>query len=114
MDKKVWWKSSTVWIIIGVLVIAFFIMNRPVPVTSEEIAKCIGENSVLYVRLGCSHCETQKEMFGENRKYLNIVDCFYVSDPKCDELRATPTWVIKGMDYAGVQSIDKLKELTGC
>lgn len=108
-------KLITIAIIIGVIIFAVFILNRSHPETSEEIAKCIGENSELYTQLGCSHCEDQEEMFGENLKYLEIVDCFYEKE-KCsvEDITATPTWKIKGEKYKGVQTIEKLQELTGC
>ena len=64
-------KSSliTIVIVIAVLLLAGAIIyyrddggNNP----DEELAKCIGEKSVLYVQLGCVHCKTQEEMFGNN------------------------------------------------
>jgi len=108
--KRSW---LTILIVIGVIAIAYFAINKPQPVTSEEIAKCIGKNSILYTQLGCSACKTQEEIFGENYKNLNVIDCFYTPE-KCSEIIATPTWVIKGQKYVGVQSINKLKELTNC
>lgn len=102
-------------IIVIVILLALFILNKPSPQTSEEVAKCIGENSVLYVQLGCSHCEDQEEMFGENAKYIEIVDCFFEKDICIEkEIPATPTWIINGEEYVGVQSISKLQEITGC
>lgn len=105
----------TITITIAVLVLAYFIItsSKPIPFTDEEVAKCIGENSILYVQLGCPHCETQEELFGENLKYLDIIDCFYERD-KCEEIRVTPTWKIEGELIENIQSINKLKELTGC
>jgi len=100
-------------IIIAIIIFAFFAINKSSPETTEEIAKCIGENSVLYTQLGCSHCEEQEEMFGDHLQYLNVIDCFYERD-KCDEIIATPTWIIDGEKYEGVQTIEKLQELTGC
>jgi len=44
---------------------------------------------------------------------LNVVDCFFEGG-KCGDLISTPTWIIKGKEYGGVQSFEKLKELTGC
>lgn len=105
----------TILIILGIIIFAIIAINRPHPQTTEEIAKCIGENSKLYTQLGCSHCEEQEEMFGDNLKYLDIIDCFYERD-KCssEDIEATPTWLIKGKKYEGVQTIEKLQELTGC
>jgi len=81
---------------------------------SEEVARYIGEHSVLYVQTGCIHCKEQEDLFGDNVKYLNIVDC--LEDVQvCINLsiEATPTWIINNQKYVGVQSIEELKELTG-
>ena len=105
----------TILIIIAVIVLAYFLINKPKPETPEELAKCIGERSTLYVQLGCSHCKDQEDMFGDNLKYLKEIDCFYERN-KCieNEITGTPTWIIDGEKYEGVQTIEKLKELTGC
>ena len=89
------------------------ILSKKHPETPENIVKCIGENSELYGQLGCSACKKQEELFGENSKYLTIIDCWNERE-KCLEIEYTPTWIIKGEKYVGVQSIEKLKELTGC
>ena len=110
-------KSS--WITIGIilLVIIFSILTLVVksqtPQTDEEIIKCIGQDSELYIQLGCSACKTQEEMFGENKKYLKIIDCWFEKE-KCYEIIATPSWKINEEIYKGVQSIEELRELTGC
>ncbi|MGD9276703.1 MAG: hypothetical protein PVJ67_06015 [Candidatus Pacearchaeota archaeon] len=105
----------TIGIILVVIFLAIFILIKPAPETNEEVIKCIGENSVLYTQLGCSHCEEQEEMFGDNLKYLDIIDCFYEHE-KCsvEDITATPTWIIKGEKHKGAKSIKKLQELTGC
>ena len=110
MKKK---KGLTLIIILVVIILAIIIMTRSHPETSEEVAKCIGRNSKLYVQLGCSACKIQEEMFGDNYKYLNVVDCWFERD-KCGEIEYTPTWIIKGEKYDEVFSIKKLQELTGC
>ena len=81
----------------------------------KELAKCIGENSILYVKEGCSACAKQKEMFGSSFKELNVIDCAFESI-KCREagITAVPTWFINDEYYKGVKSIEKLKELTNC
>ena len=114
MKKKTISTLITVFIILilaSLILWSFF--KKPQNSTTEELTKCIGENSILYVQLGCTHCETQEEMFGENLKYLNRIDCFYEPE-KCQGISATPTWKIKDKYYTGVQSIETLKELTGC
>jgi len=103
----------TIIIIIAILVFAYFILTKETPVTPEDVTKCIGENSILYTQLGCHACEIQEEIFGENYQNLNVVDCFFERE-KCLEIQATPTWIINQEKYRGAQSIEKLKELTGC
>lgn len=110
MDKK---NLGTMIIVLGIIILAYSILNKGGSDISEELARCIADNSVLYVQLGCHSCETQKKMFENNYKYLNVTDCFLERD-KCQEIEATPTWEINNKKYKGVQSIEELKELTGC
>jgi hypothetical protein len=112
---KKWGKDKiiTFVIILAVIIIAIFTFQKDYPETDEGITKCIGENSVLYSRLGCHFCEVQEDIFGENYQYLTVVDCFFETD-KCGDITSTPTWIINGKPYIGVQTFVKLKELTGC
>jgi hypothetical protein len=111
--KKYLINTITIVIVIALIIVLVVIRNSPDPSTTEEIARCIGEKSTLYTQLGCHACETQEKMFGENYKYLTIIDCFYERD-KCEGIEATPTWKVKGKIYPGVQEIETLQELTGC
>ncbi|VVB83773.1 Uncharacterised protein [uncultured archaeon] len=83
---------------------------------AEKVAKWIGEHSVLYVQTGCIHCKEQEDLFGSNVKYLNIIDCLASSENQqacaAAEIKATPTWIIEGKAYIGVETIDELKKLT--
>ncbi len=105
----------TIIIILTIILLSIIILNNAGSKISEEEAKCIGQNSVIYVQEGCSHCVKQEEMFGENYKYLNVVDCVYEED-KCINagIQGTPTWIIKDKIYEGFQTKDKLKEFAGC
>jgi hypothetical protein len=113
MKKRL--KSNLIILGIILIVLAVLFFPKSIPETDTEIIQCIGENSILYVQLGCSHCETQEELFGENLQYINRIDCFYNYD-SCQEAKVsnTPTWEIKGELYTGVKSIEELKELTNC
>lgn len=109
-------KNWITWLVIlGVIIIAIVVLatKNSHTETPEGISKCIGEKSVLYIQLGCLACEAQKNLFGENIKYLTLIDCFYEKE-KCSGIEGTPTWEIKGEKYKGIQSIEKLQELTGC
>ncbi len=102
----------TLAIILGVIILSAIILSRGNGV-SKETTMCIANHSQLYTQLGCHACETQEKMFGENYQYLNVIDCWFEKE-KCSEIQYTPTWIIKGEKYTGVQSIKKLKELTDC
>ncbi len=102
----------TLSIILGIIILSAIILSRGNGV-SKETATCIGQNSELYVQLGCNACQSQEDMFGKNSQYLNIIDCWFERE-KCLEITHVPTWIIKGEKYTGVQSIEKLKNLTGC
>lgn len=115
MNKKY---AMNLIIVLAILIFAGLILKQDDSTgttVNEELTKCIGENSKLYVQLGCSYCETQEKMFGDTYKLLDSIDCFYKKE-ECNiaNIRATPTWVIKGEKYEGVQSINKLQKLTGC
>ena len=96
-----------------ILIILISIFYTPKADATEELAKCIGLKSVLYTQLGCSACVRQEQIFGESYKDLNVIDCFYELD-KCGGIEATPTWIIGGQKYTGIQELSKLKQLTGC
>lgn len=101
-------------VLIVILISIFIISTRGnKEETPEHIAQCIGEKATLYVQLGCHACETQENLFGENIEHIYMIDCYFERD-KCGEITHTPTWIIDGEKYIGVQSIDKLRELTGC
>jgi glutaredoxin len=83
---------------------------------SEKVAKWIGDHSILYVQAGCVHCKEQEDLFGGNVKYLTILDGIKPENRQkfIDAgIEGTPTWIINNQKYVGVQSIEKLKELTG-
>ncbi|MDD5699989.1 MAG: hypothetical protein PHH00_02235 [Candidatus Nanoarchaeia archaeon] len=116
-------KLVTIGIIVLILLVAgAIIYNKTVGLAikdtpSEEVAKYIGEHAVVYVQAGCHACTEQEKLFGDNWKYINSVDCTSSQENTqiCINLgiEGTPTWIINGQKYVGVQSIEKLKELTG-
>jgi len=109
-------RAITIIIIIAVILLAYYIINKDTNNLDEELAKCIGQNSVLYVQPGCSHCENQKRLFGDNIKHINQFLCNQDNWKTCSDLgiTATPTWRIKDKNYRGTHSIETLKKLTGC
>ena len=106
----------TIGVILAVIILAVIILNLPKYGVEEDLAKCIGENSILYIQTGCIHCEDQLELFGENQKYLNVYNCADDNWVRCSEenIRGTPTWIIDGQQYVGKKSIELLKSVTNC
>ena len=85
------------------------------PSIDKKTASCIAENSVVYISTGCSACAKQKNLFGDYYNDLNKIDCA-ITPEKCREaeITAVPTWIINNEKILGVQSIEELKQLTGC
>lgn len=111
-------KEILIYLILGIIIISIILIISLLKNgnhADKQLAQCIGKNSELYVQLGCEACKMQEQMFGENYQYLNIIDCTYKRQECLNaEITATPTWIINQEKIKGVQSIEKLKELTGC
>ena len=113
-------KDTKTYLILGIIVIIiissiFIIKNYNQGILNDKTAKCIAEKSVVYTQTGCSHCETQKEILGDYYNLFTEINC--LNEPeKCSEagITGTPTWIINGKKFEGVQTIKKLKESTGC
>ena len=82
---------------------------------TEEEAQCISKKSELYVQTTCGHCSQQEDLLGDYKELFNIINCA-IEPKKCIEqgITGTPTWIIDGQKYNGVQSLKKLKELADC
>ena len=114
------WKNFIIYtsiiLIVALIVGITFIIQEysKEELTIEEIT-CIAENSVLFSSKTCFHCFQQKEILGDN------IDLFWIiyadESPEILEefdINVFPTWIIGEETYLGVQSLGKLKELTGC
>jgi len=112
--KKSWLISAL--IILVIIVFAVYVKTKKPVEVSEELTKCIAQHSIAYSQIGCHACETQENLFGNYKDLLNNFVCNSDNWKTCREIgvSATPTWFIDGQYYKGVQSIEKLKELTGC
>lgn len=113
-------------LLIAFVIILFVLINhwvgKPVEkviqekdISYEDMIKCIGKNSQLYVLSGCLACDKQENHFGENLNHLNIINCaIYREECKKREIFSVPTWIINGEKIRGFRTIVELKELTGC
>jgi len=107
-------KPTIFTIILVFLLVGGIIFIQANAIASKEDSIFIGERTTLYIQTGCSHCEKQVSIFGENKKYLNIIDCLQGDNlQKCKELGiiTTPTWIIDNQKYEGFQSLRQLKNL---
>ena len=118
IDEKVKSRLINLGIVIGVIIIALviiYIQSSFVQDCSKDTAECIGERAVLYVQAGCSHCQVQKDKFGDKLELLEIVDCTKTTE-KCVEVEimSVPTWIFNNTHLKGVYEIEELKEIMGC
>ncbi|XP_027360546.1 thiol-disulfide oxidoreductase LTO1 isoform X2 [Abrus precatorius] len=77
----------------------------------------------MYGAFWCSHCQEQKEMFGnEAAKQLDYVECFpegYRKGTKMikacldAKIEGFPTWVINGQVLSGEQELSELAQVSG-
>lgn len=83
----------------------------------DQFAACLAEKGAeLYGAYWCSHCESQKEMFGPSFAKIKYVECT-VEIEKCneEEISGYPTWKFKdGTSMPGTQSFTVLAVKTGC
>ena len=86
-----------------------------------SFANCLTESGAkFYGAYWCSHCNTQKEGFGESAELIPYVECDQNGPNSqvelCSEAGITgfPTWIINGEKYMGRQSHEELAKLTGC
>lgn len=103
----------TLIFILVTLIIVFIVVMKNGNHADENLAKCIASKSTLYVATGCVACDYQEKLFGTSFKYFNAIDCA-VTPESCQDIQATPTWIINNEKIVGVQTIEKLKQLTNC
>lgn len=88
---------------------------KPILMSFPSFSSCLSYvNATFYGFDWCPHCQTQKEILGED--YLKIyVECSGNEEFCYNQgVSSIPDWRIKGKQYLGVQSLEKLSKLTGC
>ena len=117
-------KKYLVIAVVAVVAIAFYYVFFNGSQSSgqyDDFAKCLTEKGAkMFGAYWCSHCKSQKEMFGSSLKYITYVEC----DPNGDNpnpdfcsqnsISGYPTWIINGTHYEGKLSLERLSSLTGC
>ncbi len=85
-------------------------------VKEQSLAQCLTEKgATMYGTEWCGYCKRQKELFGDDFKDINYIDCDKNSQ-ECNMMGIDgyPTWIINNEKYPGLQSFEKLASLTGC
>ena len=88
----------------------------------ENLAKCLTDKGAkFYGASWCSHCNNQKEMFGEAVQYLPYIECSakdskeQLSVCKDNNITSYPTWIfVDDSRESGEVSLQKLAEKTSC
>ncbi|GAF68505.1 unnamed protein product [marine sediment metagenome] len=115
-------KNTIVLLILIVIVIASISLIYYIKANGnhdEQIMQCIGQNSKMIISPTCSACAYQRNILKENlENYENYFEIINIAEHpellKQYNLKGVPTWIINEQTYAGVRSIEQLKELTEC
>lgn len=86
-----------------------------------ELAQYLTQSDAkMYGAFWCGHCHDQKELFGQQAvEKLTYIECDKEGkNPQPDLCKAKniqgyPTWEVKGQMYSGIQSLEKLADVSG-
>ena len=83
----------------------------------DGFAQCLTDAGArFYGTEWCSHCQAQKEMFGESMEFINFIDCDQ-NKAECQAIGITgyPTWHFNDKTkLPGRQRFQTLANKTGC
>jgi len=84
---------------------------------AEHLAR---SGAKFYGAYWCSHCQEQKEMFGESAHRLPYIECSpqgragpRAFECQVEDIRSYPTWIIHNRRYEGVLSLKQLADVSG-
>ena len=82
----------------------------------DKFARCLSSKGVkFYGSKYCGYCKKQKEIFRNAIIYIDYIECTKSENKEvCSKLRGVPAWDINGEIYYGLQSLDKLSQLSNC
>ncbi len=85
-----------------------------------SLARYLSESgATMYGSYTCSHCERQKELFGNAFGHIPYVECSRRGpdpDPAlcaAKKIRSYPTWEIGGKFYEGIKTLEQLGRISG-
>lgn len=88
----------------------------------DGFASCLKDKgAVFYGAFWCSHCQSQKKLFGNSERFLPYVECSTADGKnqtqicKDNHVESYPTWKFaNGASASGQLSLNQLSEKTGC
>jgi hypothetical protein len=111
--------AATAAVAIGLVV--FAVVKNSTPSLYDEFAQCLTDNGVkMYGTWWCSHCQNQKELFGNSFEKINYIECSNKAreiKQECKDagVEGFPTWqFVDGSLASGEQSLESLAEKSGC
>lgn len=126
MDKKgLWITLGTIGLVLVPLVI-YVVMSTPNPTRFEgqydQLAQCLTEKGAkMYGAYWCSHCLSQKKMFGSSFSKINYIECSLpdgqTQTEVCQQagIKGYPTWEFSdGSRLEGEVSLETLAEKSNC
>ncbi len=109
----------TAFIILLAVAAAAYLLYPREPAAGEydSLAKCITAKGISMAGTEtCPHCKEQKKTLGTSFEYIDYHNCD-VEPNWCNSKKVMyyPSWILaNGKVVSGTQSIEQLKELTGC
>ena len=114
-NKKIIWGIIVIAMIIYVI---WYYSRNESSGDKKDLASCLkNKGAKFYGASYCSHCNKQKQMFGDDAKNLPYIECETPKNPECASANITgyPTWVFpNGKTTTGALTIEQLKEYSGC
>ena len=115
--------SIIILLVIGAIITVISSNSTPKePGKYDAFAVCLKEKkAVFYGAFWCSHCKSQKELFGSSQKLLPYVECSTADGQnqtqicKDKDIKGYPTWEFAdGTSMNGEIPLATLAEKTGC
>ncbi len=117
MRNKRIFNYTIISLLVVALVFAFYLKFHTPEGLHDTFAQCLTQKGVvMYGTEWCSHCQEQKQLFGESYKYINFVNCDLDANAcTAANVSGFPTWVFpQGASVSGKQSLEYLADRTGC
>jgi len=102
--------------VIGAPLLGNLISIGPKEYDLDSFAQRLTEKGAVMYGLGtCSHCNEQKELFGDSFQYINYVECS-IEQSVCREkgIEYVPAWEVNGEIVVGKHTLEELSEMYDC